>query len=891
MKLSGAALAFILSTTQVSNAFVVTPSLKNGHGGWMTPTASTHPTTAAKAGAGGGGRGVNGMRLNGKKRSRSSTSIGSTMDEIADASIASGPVSTLSAPPPAIDVSQIIEVVLSEGSAAVSSAMKTRDMAKSYLSQYEGQTGAGIVYTKLQDNGVEVVNGFSGGAILPVLDQFHENHPRHKNNPNKARIRWITNSNESSAGHVAEGYAKSNRMGPEGRMAPGVVVATSGPGVTNLITPLQDAMCDGVPIMVLCGQAATVAPPDAFQSAPAVQLTAPCTKWSYQVTSAAEIPWAMDYAFYVATTGRPGPVFIDLPKDIQTQQVTSDLIRDFIKAIPEGPASAMAAMGDHDDRIVRIVPHTRPASSSSSSSSTLSNGEEEYHAVHLGKASKGLSFEVVLSPKETDENRLKLRAVKDPASCGYHTDHHATNRIYPGTLTDKHVNAPLNGAASSSMPVINNNNSGQKLFGSDSELKQDMIHRILQAKRPIILAGQGCNDASSELLQFAEMLQIPVTTTLHGLGAFDERHDLALNMLGMHGHATPNFMVQESDLIINIGSRFDDRITGNIKSFIPEARSAAKDRGEGGVIHVDIRMTEMGKQVEPTFFVHSTGRDFLRAMLDAMSTEDLSQRSDSMKPWLQHMKALQNQFPVPIPTYRTETITGLNTAGSNDIATIQRTRISLQYVIAELNRQLLEADIIDNTLFSTGVGIHQMAAAQLITWTQPRQMLSSGSLGTMGVALGYSIGAQLANGQKIVIAIDGDGSFNMTFTELKTVAEQNIPVKILILDNEGQMMVEVWQKLFFDDRKIAVENEINPQYTKLAESFGIKSLYCDSKEALPELMHQFLFEDVGRPVLFHVKVPKTPCFPMVCPGKALDDMILGAEEDAGGRIDRSVAPS
>jgi acetolactate synthase-1/2/3 large subunit len=416
----------------------------------------------------------------------------------------------------------------------------------------------------------------------------------------------------------------------------------------------------------------------------------------------------------------------------------------------------------------------------------------------------------------------------------------------------------------------------------NSPIVKDLSRLIQKAKKPVIIAGQGCNDSRDELKAFAEKLQIPVTTTLHALGCFDERNDLALNMLGMHGHPTPNFMVQESDLIICIGSRFDDRITGRMSDFVPEARQAAEE-GRGGIIHVDIRLTENAKQIPPTFFVHSTGKKFLQTMNSAMENVKVKPVTDA---WLENMRKLQRDFPVKIPHFPTETVTVTNEKGEE--TTLQRTRTSAQSVIAEMNRQLLEADKMDDTIFTTGVGIHQMVAAQLITWTQPRQMLSSGSLGTMGVSLGYSIGAKLANEQKIVISVDGDGSFNMTFTELKTLAEQKIPVKILLLDNDGQMMVEYWQRLFHDNRLIAVRNSHNPDYSTLAKAFGIKSIYCDCEEDLEEKMKEFLFEDQDEPVLFHARIERTPCLPLVAPGQPLEDMIL---EDIEVEVDPGAAPS
>jgi acetolactate synthase I/II/III large subunit len=725
--------------------------------------------------------------------------------------------------------------------------MAARTHALNFLKQYEGQNGAAIIYSKLQEHGVTVVNGFSGGAVLPLLDQFHEGHPRHALPGAPQPIRWITNSNENSSGHIAEGYAKAMPIGDPENMPVGVVVATSGPGVTNLITPLQDAICDGVPLVVLCGQAATVAPLDAFQSSPAVDLTRPCTKWSYQIQSAAELPMVLDYAFFLARQGRPGPVFVDLPKDLQNQVLTAELMAKFIdRNIVHGGADAS---DPSKSNFVRLQEHSRSRGGT-------------FHAFDLGYADKPLPFEVAKRG-----SRFHLKPVSYSASYNselknkYHADHCPTDKVYF-------------------------NFSGQIQEGTleiGSPMTKQMIKLISKAKKPVIIAGQGCNNAPQELKQFAERLRIPVATTLHALGCFDERNDLALNMLGMHGHATPNFMVQQADLIICIGSRFDDRITGRMADFLPQARQAAEE-GRGGIIHVDIRLTENAKQVPPTFFVHSTALHFLQTMNEIVASSHDRPTTDA---WLQTMRDLQRDFPVRIPHFAPTPVTVADEA-TGEMVTVSRTRMSAQSVIANMNQQLLEANRMDDCIFTTGVGVHQMVAAQLITWTQPRQMLSSGSLGTMGVSLGYSIGAKLANGDKIVISVDGDGSFNMTFTELKTLMEQKIAVKLMILDNDGQMMVEYWQRLFHDNRLLAVRNSHNPDYVMLAQSFGIKALYCDNEEDLPAKMKEFLFADPEEPVLFHVRIERTPCLPLVAPGQPLEDMIL---EDIDVEVDQSAAPS
>mmetsp|Transcript_21915 Transcript_21915/g.46076 ORF Transcript_21915/g.46076 Transcript_21915/m.46076 type:complete len:808 (-) Transcript_21915:250-2673(-) len=709
--------------------------------------------------------------------------------------------------------------------------------ASKYLHTFNGQTAAHIIYSKLLDHGVEVVNGYSGGAILPLLDQFHQAPPRHGD---KKKIRWITNSNESSAGHVAEGIAKSSTE-PDGRLAAGIVVATSGPGCTNLVTPIQDAMCDGVPLIVLCGQAATTAPVDAFQSCPAVDIMRPCTKWSYQIKSAAEVPFAMDYAFYVARNGRPGPVFLDLPKDLQIQQLTPELIESFLDGLGTYRPEDDDVHARNDDKdFVRLIPDTT--------------------AIHLGRVQQGLSFQV--------NAQGELEAVQSGHDA-YHLDHHLTDTIYGGVdyrdIYDE----------------TKERKTGK--LGAPDGLMAEMMDLIKNAKRPFIIAGQGANDASEELMELAETLQVPVATTLHALGTFDERHPLATNMLGMHGHATPNYLIQDCDLLICVGSRFDDRITGRPTDFIPAARQAAKE-GRGGVIHVDCRFSENAKQVKPTFFVHSTGKKFLQEVNKAIRASPPSDPNRT-KEWIKKKKQLEKEFPIQITRYNPVTYTVEDEDGN--VREVTRTKMCAQGVIAEMNRQLVESGKIDDAIFSTGVGIHQMAAAQLITWTKPRQMLSSGSLGTMGVSLGYCMGAKLANGNKMCISVDGDGSFNMTFTELKTIGEEKIPVKLMILDNESQMMVEYWQRLFHDQRYIAVRNK-SPKYTTLASAFDIKSIYCESEEELEEKMRSFLFDYDDEPVLFHVRIERTPCLPMVAPGQPLDNMIL-VDEDF--EVDKSAAPS
>ena len=588
---------------------------------------------------------------------------------------------------------------------------------------YSKMTGAQIIYKKLLENDVNVTNGFSGGANLPLLDCFHKD-----NNEGIEKIKFITNSNEGNTGYVAEGYAKVSGK-------PGVMLVTSGPGLTNIITPLLDALNDGVPLIALSGQVPTNAPPDPFQGSPAIELTKPCTKWNYKLKNVEEIPSIMNYAFHIATSGRPGPVHIDCPKDLQIKVIDTNILEN---------ANTLKI----DDDIYQ----------------TDDNGE-----VHF---------------TESKEVEYKI---------------------------------------------------------NDDTLK-NVVELIKKSKKPILYVGQGCNESYDELKEFVDKTNIPVTTTLHALGCFNEEHKLALNMIGMHGHPTPNFMIQEADLILAIGSRFDDRTVGRADAYAPNAQKAGKD-GTGGIVHVDIRKTENGKVIDPTIFINSDCKMFLKEINKIVQPKENNS-------WIEKMKFLQNKYKLQIPQ-------------------IKDNLLSVQYVMKKLDNMM--KNVKETCIYSTGVGIHQMVAAQFITWKHPRTMLSSGSVGTMGVSLGFAIGAKLANPDAMVISIDGDGSFNMTNTELKTVMDHQIPIKILLLNNNSEMMVEYWQKLFCGERYISVINN-NCDYNKLADAYDIKNLYCNNTIELDNKIKEFI--DYPGPILFHVEIEKTPCFPLVSPGKSIDNMIL-----------------
>jgi len=597
-------------------------------------------------------------------------------------------------------------------------------------------SGGQLIVRMLRERGVDCVFGYSGGAVLPLIDAFVGD-----------KIKFYTSSHEQCAGHSAEGYAKSSGK-------PGIVVVTSGPGMTNLVTPLQDALGDGVPIIVLSGQVPTGAMgTDAFQECPATEMTRPCTKWNYVCLDFNQLPWAVNEAFNIATSGRPGPVHIDLPKDI-------------ISAVTRVPETV---------------------------------------------------FRNAASQEADPLPTLNMKVIEEA-----------------GALISK-------------------------------------------AKRPIFYVGQGASDCHEAMRRLVKKSQIPVTTTCHAMGIIDERDRLSMHMLGMHGAAYANFAIQNADLIICIGARFDDRTTGMMARYALKAK-AAGEAGTGGIIHVNIDKTTFGKVVKPTIAVWADCKQAVEAMEGVVEAEP--EEGGSRAEWLQQCQ-----------DWKTEHAFGYVPALNGAIKT--------QSVIEGINTYLHKSRLMDEKkiFFSTGVGNHQMMAAQFIRWMMPRSMITSGSLGTMGVGLPFAIGAQIANPDALSILIDGDGSFNMTNMDLQTVKRYNLPIKMAVMNDNRQQMVWIWQRLFFDGRYISVDN-VNPDYVQLSKAHGIEAISCNSAEELPGVIERWI--NYPGPMLVDFKVVPDICLPMVAPGKALDEMILlqdrthvlgASDEELGQMKFEGLAPS
>lgn len=580
---------------------------------------------------------------------------------------------------------------------------------------FVGMKGGEIFHEMMLRQGVKHIFGYPGGTILPVFDAIYKS----------PHFNFILPRHEQGAGHMAEGYARAS-----GKV--GVVLVTSGPGATNVVTPLQDALMDGTPMVVFCGQVPTnLIGSDAFQEADTIGITRACTKWNVLVRDTAELPRRINEAFEIAMTGRPGPVLVDLPKDV-TGGVLSRPIP-VSSTLPTHPSAATIAARE------------------------LSRRQQE-------------------------------ASIKRSA---------------------------------------------------------DLINI---SKKPVIYAGQGMistPDGPKLLKELADKASIPVTTTLQGLGAFDELDDKSLHMLGMHGSAYANMAIQEADLIIALGARFDDRITGNLSKFAPAAKAAAAE-GRGGIIHFEIMPKNINKVVQATEAVEGDVITNLAQLIPHINA--CPERPE----WFGQISDWKQRFPW---AYEKEGVNGL---------------IKPQTVVATLSK--LTEPMKQNTVITTGVGQHQMWAAQHYRWRHPRTMITSGGLGTMGYGLPAAIGAKVARPDALVIDIDGDASFSMTLTELSTAAEFNIGVKIVVLNNEEQGMVTQWQTLFFEDR-FSHTHQKNADFVKLGHAMGIQADRVAKPDELEKKL-KWLLETDGPALLEVMTDQKVPVLPMVPSGCALHEFLV-----------------
>lgn len=551
-------------------------------------------------------------------------------------------------------------------------------------------TGADLMLEALKKENVDVIFGYPGGAVLPIYDKLYD-----------ANILHILPRHEQGGIHAAEGYARITGK-------PGVVIATSGPGATNIVTGLADAFLDSLPLVVFTGQVATgVIGTDAFQEADILGITTPITKYNYQIRNTEDIPRIVKEAFYIASSGRPGPVIIDVPKDIAAT------------IVGEIPA-------DEEINLPGYQPNLQP-------------------------------------------NYLQIRK---------------------------------------------------------------LVEAVSNAKRPVILAGAGIlhSKASAVLKQYAEQQQIPVIHTLLGLGGFPADHPLFLGLAGMHGCYTANMALYESDLLINIGARFDDRLTGDLKSFAPNAV----------VAHIDIDPAEIGKNVPTEIPIVADAKEAIKQLVEKNGTKPVHDE------WMNTLNTWKEKYPYHYENSK---------------------ELKPQRVMEMLYEKTKgEATVV------TDVGQHQMWAAQYYKFNKADKWVTSGGLGTMGFGLPASIGAQLADREAKVLAICGDGGFQMSTQELMVISELNLPIKIVILNNQSLGMVRQWQEIFYEERYSHSKIPGQPQFEKLAEAYGIKGYTISTEEEAERILTEVI--NSPEPVLLDFRVsPTENVYPMVAPGKGLHEMV------------------
>ena len=556
-------------------------------------------------------------------------------------------------------------------------------------------SGAQALMKSLLREGVDTIFGYPGGAIMPVYDALYDY---------KDSIRHVLVRHEQGAAHAAEGYSRLSGK-------PGVCMVTSGPGATNLVTGIADAMCDSIPIVCITGQVTeTALGTDAFQEAPIIGIVTPVTKWCYQITNAAEVPHIMAKAFHIASTGRKGPVLIDITKNAQFE------------------------LCEYDDSVQTVK---------------LKSRHDPYFEKKLEKAA-----------------------------------------------------SLLNGA-----------------------------------KRPYVLFGHGVtlSNAESELARFVEKGGFPAASTLLGLSAMPKSHPLHVGMLGMHGNYGPNKLTNKADVILAIGMRFDDRVTGKISAYAPQAK----------IIHVDIDYAELDKVIPADIAIHADAKEFLAQLTPLIK----SRKHDD---WIGRFRKCDEEE-------------------KREVADAELYPKSGEISMAEVVRILSEKTK-GKAVIVADVGQHQMVSARYYGFENPDSFITSGGLGTMGFALPASVGAKIAGPKREVIAIIGDGSFQMTLQELGTIMQEKLSIKIIILNNRHLGMVRQWQEMFFEERYSFVHME-NPNFNKIADGYSIPNELVKERKDLASALDRML--KAKGSYLLDIMVKKDEnVFPMIPAGAAVDEIRL-----------------
>ncbi len=575
-------------------------------------------------------------------------------------------------------------------------------------------SGAEIVFKCLEDQDVEYIFGYPGGAVLPIYDELK----------NHSSIKHILVRHEQGAGHAAEGYARSSGKA-------GVVLVTSGPGATNVVTALTDAYMDSVPLVCISGQVPThLIGTDAFQECDTTGITRPCTKHNWLVKDIKDLSRVIHEAFKVATTGRPGPVLVDIPKDIQFAKVNYS------------------------------------------------------------------------KPKKEKKTNGKLH-----------------NKF------------------------------------SQNEI-DELLSLISKAKKPVIYTGGGVINsgpkASDSLREFVRLIGFPITSTLQGLGAFPGDDNQFIGMLGMHGTYEANNAMHDCDLLINIGARFDDRITGKIDEFSPNSKK----------VHIDIDPSSINKIIKVDLAIVGDVNEVLQSAI-----KNINKKKNGLKT---SNKQNISKWWEQIQKWRTKDSLGF----INSEKTIKP-----QHAV----KRLYELTKNQDTFITTEVGQHQMWAAQHYKFNKPNRWMTSGGLGTMGYGLPAAVGVQIAHPDKLVIDIAGEASVLMTMQEMSTAVQYNLPIKIFVLNNQYMGMVRQWQELLHEKNYSESYSEALPDFVKLAEAYGCKGIKAQNPNELDEKIKEMV--DHNGPVIFDCQVdPNENCFPMIPSGKPHNQMILGPNDKEDNKI-------
>jgi len=575
-------------------------------------------------------------------------------------------------------------------------------------------SGAEIVFKCLEDQEVEFIFGYPGGAVLPIYDELK----------NHNTIKHILVRHEQGAGHAAEGYARSSGK-------PGIVLVTSGPGATNVVTALTDAYMDSVPLVCISGQVPThLIGTDAFQECDTTGITRPCTKHNWLVKDIKDLSKIIHEAFKVATTGRPGPVLVDIPKDIQFAKTN----------------------------------YSKP------------------------------KFEKKLNGKSLNH------------------------------FSQKDIN--------------------------------QMIDLMNKSKKPVIYSGGGVinsgPEASNALRELVELTGFPITSTLQGLGAYPGDDNQFLGMLGMHGTYEANNAMHDCDLLINIGARFDDRITGKIDEFSPKSKK----------IHIDIDPSSINKIIKVDLALVGDVKEVLKGINKTLKKKNIDLKKSNKQKIAKWWEQIQK--------WRTKN--SLNFKNSDET-------IKPQHAVQRLYELTKNKD----TFITTEVGQHQMWAAQHYKFNKPNRWMTSGGLGTMGYGLPAAVGVQIAHPKKLVVDIAGEASVLMTMQEMSTAVQYNLPIKIFILNNQYMGMVRQWQELLHEKNYSESYSEALPDFIKMAEAYGCKGIKADKPSELDEKIKEMV--EFDGPVIFDCRVdPNENCFPMIPSGKPHNQMILGPSEKEENKI-------